>query len=107
MDIPTTDFFEARKVSLVTLETEVKPEVEPLSGDDEPLRLETLEKDYFPTGHLLQVRDVAYAVQDEDDRFMGPQDGPKTLNERLYAEAIAGKEASEREKADALLDKHC
>lgn len=102
---PHNGFIEARKVSLTALE-----DTQEKKKSDEPEDFETdilpeIEQEYVSTDSLLLVRNVAYATLEEDDKMpIKEDDKPKDVNQMLYAEALEGKEAVERQKKDALMD---
>lgn len=102
----SSDFIEARKVSLSALtgEESVVREKKVVSTTEEVFE-EQEEQEYIPTHSLLAVRNVAFSTLEEEERFTVKEQEPKSVNEKLYAEAIEGKEDTEREKKkEALLD---
>lgn len=103
MHDPHNGFIEARKVSLSALEDTRKKSDEP--EDFETEILPEIEQEYVSTDSLLLVRNVAYATLEEDDKIpVKEEDKPKDVNQMLYAEALEGKEAVERQKKNALMD---
>lgn len=107
MAMSSGDFIEARKVSLSTLGEEKKKKkvIEEVDLEEETELPGEDEMEYIPTSEFLNVRNVAFATMDDEEKFAnGKLEEPVNVNEKLYAQAIEGKEAVEREKKQALLD---
>lgn len=100
------DLKNAMKVSFATMEeTEVKGSSIKVQENSIAMKEEGEEDEYIPTHSLLQVRSVAYLNQEEEEKV--EETTKKTElkpNEKLYAQALEGKRATEREKYEKLLD---
>lgn len=115
---PRTEYIEARKVSMVTLEAKEVPLVpdKPVVEDpDEALEI-ALEQDYIPTSNLLQVRNVAYATREEEVQVNPVQepepseDGkpPENKEHRLFYGAVMGGKAEvDRTMEEKTINKQC
>ncbi len=110
MDEPNLEYLDERASRRTPEDTEgLQGQFHPRNALETIEVLEQLGREYVSTSNLLQVRSVAYAVQEEEDRQINKaeEEPPKNVNEKLYAQSLAGKDASERMKEDAKLDRKC
>lgn len=104
MQFSSSDFIEARKVSLTTLEVETSKEKEVETEETEILE-DDKEKEYIPTNNLLFVRNMAFATREEEEPFptaTKPPESTQSVNEKLYEETMKGKEEAERDEKEKL-----
>lgn len=101
---PRTEYIEARKVSMSTLEAKPAPLVQEtaLAVEEEENEL-GIDKDYIPTSNLLQVRNVAFATFEEEK----PTKEPEERNEHtlFYGDVMDGKATVDRTKIEKKIDK--
>lgn len=111
---PRTEYIEARKVSMVTLDAKEVPLVKPskpveLEEDEEPELVS--EKDYIPTSNLLQVRSVAFATM-EEELFPPKEETEEEKKENkehtlFYGAVMGGKANVDRTMEEKKIDKQC
>lgn len=109
---PRTDYIEARKISMVTLEAKevplVKVEEPEVSEETEDEFELNVEKDYIPTSNLLLVRNVAYATMEEENPK--PKEEPqeeKNEHTLFYGDVMGGKATIDRTMEEKTIDKQC
>ncbi len=113
---PRTDYIEARKVSMVTLEAKEVP----LAKVEQPTVSETgeeeisHEKDYIPTSNLLDVRNVAYSTREDtnvppkEEEAMEEGKPPENKEHRLfYGAVMGGKGEIDRTMEEKTISKQC
>lgn len=116
---PRTEYIEARKVSMVTMEAKEVPLVKeepPVIDEEEALEL-LREKDYIPTSNLLQVRNVAYASREEEqapplkveEQDESKESKPKENKEHrlFYGDVMGGKAEVDRTMEEKTINKQC
>lgn len=110
---PRTEYIEARKVSMVTLDTKEVPLVKVKATAVEEDEVELVkEKEYIPTSNLLQVRSVAFATMEEEQAMLPLKEEveePKENKEHklFYGAVMGGKAEVDRTMEEKKINKQC
>lgn len=107
---PRTEFIEARKVSMMTLEAKEVPLVKeeeqgsPELEKDDFERVD-VEKDYIPTSNLLQVRNVAYSTMEEEKPESGKEQEPRNAHTLFYGSVMGDRATVDYTMIEKKIDK--
>lgn len=104
---PRTEYIEARKVSMSTLEAKPAPLVQEttLAVEEEESDLLGIDKDYIPTSNLLQVRNVAFATFEEEKPTKEEAEEQRNEHTLFYGDVMDGKATVDRTKIEKKIDK--